>query len=325
MMPLKLDGMNREHLLKAVMERDARLDGTFVYGVTSTRIFCRPSCPSRRPKVENIRLFDTLEAAQSAGYRSCQRCNPIEFAARLGNGSLTNRELEVATGISSRDAAELGRMERFKAEVRSGSGVLQASLEAGFGSTRALYERAPAQLGMTPATYGKGGAGALIRFAVAACELGWILVARTDVGVCSVSLGDDPLALEELLRTEFPAAEIAEGQDALANELKSVLSYLEGSAPSPLLPLDVRATAFQWRVWHELTRIGRGETVTYATLAARLEMPKAVRAVAAACGKNPVALVHPCHRVVGKNGDLTGYRWGVERKGKLLKLEKTTN
>lgn len=208
-----------------------------------------------------------------------------------------------------------------KNELREGKSVNQAQNEAGFGSARALYERVPSHLGMTPASYGKGGKGAEIRFACAPCELGFVLVARTDVGVCSVMLGDDETALESRLRDEFFAAQITRDEADLPHEIKFVLAHLRGAAPSPTLPLDVRATAFQAKVWLELTKIKRGKTLSYGDLAARLEMPQAVRAVAAACGQNPVALVHPCHRVVGKNGALTGYRWGLKRKKALLEAE----
>lgn len=193
--------------------------------------------------------------------------------------------------------------------------------EAGFGSARALPERAPAHLCMTPASYGKGGLGAQIRFTMARCELGQLLLARTDVGVCSVMLGEDESELETRLRDEFFVAQIARDDQNLRPETEIVLASLRGRMPSPILPLDVRATAFQARVWLELTRLPRGETVSYGELATRMGMPKSVRAVAAACAQNPVALVHPCHRVVGRNGELTGYRWGLERKKLLLELE----
>ncbi|HEX9997752.1 MAG TPA: methylated-DNA--[protein]-cysteine S-methyltransferase, partial [Abditibacterium sp.] len=286
--------------LKAVLERDARFDGRFVYGVSSTRIFCRPSCASRRPKTENISIFESIDEAKDAGFRACLRCKPQQWKLRFENAS--GRELENATGVSAREFGEKTRIERFKTEMQAGKSVLEAQNEAGFGSSRALYERAPTMLGMTPASYGKGGAGAEIIFTLARCELGFILVARTKIGVCSVALGDDEESLETSLRTEFFAAKIEREDDNLRGELEIVLNSMKESMPSPILSLDVRASAFQWRVWQELTRIGRGETVSYGELAARMKIPQSVRAVAAACGKNPVALVHPCHRVVGKNG-----------------------
>ncbi len=212
-------------------------------------------------------------------------------------------------------------MNQFKREVRDGKSVLQAQLEAGFGSTRALYERAPSRLGMTPATYAKGGADTAIRFAIQPCEMGFVLVARTQKGVCSVALGDNENALETQLRDEFFAATIERDDAALQSELNTVLDSLSGKTAFPDLVLDVRATAFQARVWKELQGLKRGETISYSGLAQRLGEPKAVRAVASACARNPVALVHPCHRVVGKDGATRGFRWCIERKKKLLARE----
>lgn len=315
----KLSAMNPE-FLRAVWERDASFDGLGVYGVQSTRIFCRPSCPSKRPKSENIRLFGSVEAARNAGFRACLRCHPERFEQEIAQLE-PNRTFEQATRLSGREWQENERMTRLKTELRSGKSVNQAQNEAGFGSARALYERAPARLGMTPASYGKGGLGAQIRFAMAPCELGFVLVARTEVGVCSVMLGDDEITLQTRLKSEFFAARITRDDTALRAEIETVVASLRGQMPSPILPLDVRATAFEARVWLELTRLKRGETVSYGELATRMKMPKSTRAVASACARNPVALVHPCHRVVGKGGELSGYRWGLERKRKLLQLE----
>ncbi len=235
-----------------------------------------------------------------------------------------SRTFEIAARVTNLEWRENERMTQLKNELRAGKTVNQAQNEAGFGSARALYQRAPSRLGMTPASYGKGGLGATIRFATAACELGRILVARTAVGVCSVTLGDDESELETRLRAEFFAAKITRDDGDLESEIEHVTALLRGQMPSQMLPLDIRATAFQARVWLELTRLKRGETISYGELATRLEMPAASRAVASACGQNPVALVHPCHRVVGKNGELRGYRWGVERKRRLLGLELET-
>ena len=317
------------------MERDARFDGFFVYGVATTRIFCRASCPSRRPKPKNIALFASVEEAQKSGFRACLRCRPQHFQRELTKNE-GSRTFELATGISNREWRESKRIERFKTQIKMGKTVVEAQNEAGFGSARALYQRAPQMLGMTPASYGKGGAGASIWFAIARCDgngpdesgclnnLGWILVARTEVGVCSVALGDDESALETQLRAEFFAAQIGRDERELQDEIETVLQLLRGQEPSILLPLDVRATAFQARVWRELQNIRRGETVSYGELSQRLEMPQAVRAVASACGKNPLAILTPCHRVIGKGGELTGYRWGLERKRTLLKGEKAS-
>jgi len=300
--------MTNQQKWHAVLERDARFAGDFVYAVSSTRVFCRPTCPSKRPKPENVSFFEDATQAKDAGFRACKRCKPDEM-------------LKPKSPLSPRQEQELKRMNEFKRELRDGKTVLRAGLDAGFGSTRAVYERAPSQLGMTPATYAKGGAKTLIRFGIAPCELGFVLVARTDIGVCSVALGDDEDALQTQLRDEFFAATIERDEPALEPELQLVLDSLDGKTAFPNLALDVRATAFQARVWKELQRIERGEKITYSQLAERIGEPKAVRAVASACARNPVALVHPCHRVVGKDGASRGFRWCIERKKKLLERE----
>jgi len=305
--------MTDQQKWQIVLERDARHAESFVYGVFSTRVFCRPTCPSKRPKREGVAFFADASEARDAGFRACKRCRP---------DAPHQMSLEKASGLRTRDLEEAARLQNLKVQLQSGKTVLEAGLEAGFGSQRALYERAPSQLGMTPASYGKGGLGASIRFALARCELGYLLIARTQVGICSVSLGEGVDALEAALRAEFFAANIERDDDALKGELELVLDSLSGHTAFPALDVDIRATAFQWRVWKELQRLERGETVSYSQLAERINQPKAVRAVASACARNPVALVHPCHRVVGKNGSLAGFRWQIERKKKLLQLEK---
>jgi len=304
--------MTDEQKWQAVLERDARHADDFVYAVASTRVFCRSTCPSKRPKRENVAFFAGASDAKAAGFRACKRCRP-EIAHAIAP--------EKASGLTPRDLREEGRLQELKVGLQSGKSVLEAGLDAGFGSTRALYERAPSRLGMTPASYAKGGAGATIRFAVAPCELGRVLLARTAIGVCSVALGEDERALETALRAEFFAAHIGRDDFALQGELEAVLDSLQGNTAFPALDLDIRATAFQARVWKELQRLKRGETISYSALAERIGQPKAVRAVASACARNPVALVHPCHRVIGKNGTMAGFRWQVERKKKLLALE----
>ena len=296
---------------QAVLERDARAQNDFVYAVPSTRGFCRPTCPSKRPKREGVAFFDSAQEAKEAGFRACKRCKPEQLIAV---------SVERASGLTPRDLNEAARLQKLKAELQKGT-VLEAGLEAGYGSMRAVYERAPSQLGMTPASYGKGGANSAISFAVAPCELGFVLVARTSVGVCSVALGRDELELEAQLKAEFFAATIAHDDGRLRGEIECVLAALEGRTAFPDLGLDVRGTAFQWRVWKELQRIPRGETISYSQLAQRTGNDKAVRAVASACARNPVALVHPCHRVVGKSGSMAGFRWQIERKQKLLRME----
>ena len=340
---------------RAVASRDASCDGEFVYAVASTGIFCRPSCPSRRPKRERVRFFDDPAMAQAAGFRPCRRCRPeaataggpderivlavcrvlderpetiptlAELAIAAGvSASHLQRIFTRATGLSPRQYAEALRRERFTTGLRRGDTVTGALYDAGYGSSSRLYEKADAHLGMTPASYAKGGAGARIVFATAASPLGRLLVAATGRGVCAVSLGDSDTFLESELRADFSsAAEISRDDGALAGQLAAVLDHLAGRLPHLDLPLDVRATAFQWKVWRTLGAIPPGETRTYGAIAASLGQPTAARAVGRACATNPVALVVPCHRAVGGDGKLTGYRWGVERKRQLLALEKT--
>lgn len=326
--------MNREKLLNAVLERDARFDGTFVYGVTSTRIFCRPSCPSKRPKPENIALFASVEDARNAGFRACKRCDPQKWAARLQaiaeaargeSQSAGEHEMKAALGVSPRQMKQARQISQFKTELQKGKNVIESQNEAEFGSARATYEAAQKHLGMTPATYGKGGAGASVRFAFAPCALGIVMVARTEKGLCAVRLGEDEAVMEQQLREEFFAANIARDVGGLQGEIEAVLRLLEGQEPNFCVPLDVAATAWQWRVWDALRGIPRGETCSYSQLAAQMGAPQSARAVARACATNPLALVHPCHRVIGSDGNLRGFRWCIERKRRLLEFEKAVS
>jgi AraC family transcriptional regulator of adaptative response/methylated-DNA-[protein]-cysteine methyltransferase len=340
--------MTRNDLWHAVETRDASQDGAFVYAVRSTGVFCRPSCPSRRPDPERVEFFAAPAEAAAAGYRPCKRCRPdernpaTEKAAQvarlleaepqlslgeLGRATATapehlQRTFKAQTGVSPREYGAAQRVRRLKNELRGGESVLNAQLEAGYGSSRGMYEDAAGHLGMTPASYGKGGAGAHIVFTTARCALGVILVAQTRQGVCSIMLGDDTAELEAELRRQFPAAGIERGDSEVQEALGVMLRYLDGQLPHPELPLDVRATAFQWRVWKELRRIPPGETRTYAEVAAQMGIPSAVRAVARANATNPVAVVTPCHRVIGSDGKMRGYRWGLDRKEALLEREK---
>ena len=336
---------------QAVLNRDERADGVFVYGVCSTHIYCRASCPSRRPRRENTRFFETPASAQRAGFRACKRCRPANFAndqivrarnacriieesagaaislqelgARVGASPFhLQRSFKRVVGVSPGEYARALRLGQLKAGLQRGDSVLHAALDAGYNSTGGLYQNATAQLGMTPATYGRGGKDARIWFGVAPCEMDYVLVAATATGVCSVALGDDEKSLETELRAEFFAATIARDDARLHPYLQAVIQLLNGQTPHNSLPLDVRATAFQWRVWRELRAIPAGQTRSYAQVAQSLEMPSASRAVARACATNPVALVVPCHRVVRGDGNLAGYRWGIERKARLLELEK---
>lgn len=342
---------DEDALWQSVLDRDQSSDGTFVYAVLSTRIFCRASCPSRRPSRAGTRFFATPRDAIEAGFRACKRCKPEEFAgaqvARVqhacriieesggekvsldelsravgGSASHLQRSFKQVTGVSPRQYADALRLGQLKLKLREGEPITGALYEAGFGSSRGLYERAPRQLGMTPATYGRGGKGARIRFSLARCDLGFLLVAATGSGICSVALGDSEAGLEAALRHEFFAAEVEREDELLHDWLALILEMLKGREPHQSLPLDVRATAFQWRVWRELSAIGAGQTRTYSQVAQAIESPSAVRAVARACATNPVALIVPCHRVVRAGGALAGYRWGLERKEKLLEREK---
>lgn len=337
---------------QAVLARDERADGAFVYGVHSTHIYCRASCPSRRPRRENARFFETPANAEHAGFRACKRCQPANFAndqiararkacriieanegaaisleelgKRVGASPFhLQRSFKRTIGVSPREYAQSLRLGQLKAALQRGESVLNAALDAGYRSIGGLYQDATAQLGMTPATYGRGGKDARIWFGIAPCEFGLALVATTATGVCSVALGDNESALEAALRAEFFAATIERDDARLHEYLQAVILICKGQQPHQALPIDVRATAFQWRVWRELRAIPIGQTRTYAQVATSLEMPTAARAVARACATNPIALVVPCHRVVRGDGNLAGYRWGIERKARLLEAEKT--
>jgi AraC family transcriptional regulator of adaptative response/methylated-DNA-[protein]-cysteine methyltransferase len=336
----------------AVMRRDRSADGTFVYAVTSTGVFCRPSCPSRRAHRDRVRFFDTTAAAEQAGFRSCRRCHPTSAApgrsiaeaiarasrylaqhasdtvtlsalARLVQVSPSHlqRQFTQALGVSPREYQAACRARRFRSELRAGRDVTAATYEAGYGSPSRVYEASPTGRGMPPATYRRGGAGAHVSFVTARCALGWLLVAATEKGVCAVKLGDDPAALEADLRRELPRAEITADRRAHRDWVGAIADHVRGSHADLDLPLDVRGTAFQWRVWRALQQIPVGETRSYAAVARAIGRPSAVRAVARACASNPVCLVVPCHRVVTSDGRVGGYRWGADRKRRLLDRE----
>ena len=334
----------------AVLARDARYDGRFVYAVRTTSIFCRPSCPSRRPHRRHVAFYEGPASARAAGFRACRRCTPeamppgaraiervrahidahledrLTLAELSGVAELSPSHLQkafkAALGLSPRDYVRLRRAESFKAEVRSGRSVTDALYEAGYGSGSRLYSDANARLGMTPGAYKRGGEGQTVRYSTAACPLGRLLVASTERGLCAVQLGESEAALEGALRKDYPRAEVVRDDRVLKPMLAAILAHLDGDVPRLDLPLDVAATSFQWRVWRSLQAIPYGETRSYAQVAAALGQPKAVRAVARACASNRVALLVPCHRVVRTDGSLGGYRWGVARKRRLLEKEK---
>ena len=344
-----------------VLERDARADGQFVYAVKSTKIYCKPSCASRRPTRKQVSFFPSPAQAEAAGYRACKRCEPerteakadpqagaiaavteylkehaeertrlADVAKATGVGRLTIlRGFKRVLGVSPGQFAKEARLERFKSKVREPkkgkAPITDAIYEAGYGSSSRLYEKSSTALGMTPRVMREGGAGLLIRYTTAASPLGRMLVATTDVGICSIAFGRDDKELVAGLREKFSKAQLvaAKGNTGwLADAVAFVASQLGEHPLAATFPIDVRATAFQQRVWKALQGIPRGETRSYSEVALALGSPTATRAVAAACGANPVAVAVPCHRVMGKDGSLTGYRWGVERKRRLLEAEK---
>jgi AraC family transcriptional regulator, regulatory protein of adaptative response / methylated-DNA-[protein]-cysteine methyltransferase len=346
-----IPALARRKCLAAVALHDARMDGAFVYAVRSTGIYCRPSCPSRRPHKKQILLFVQPEAAERAGFRACRRCHPrqarsnpqSDLIRRVCNeiegsadGSLSLRSLAERTGLSAahlqrtfrrvmgitpRQYADALRVARFKSELRKGKDVTTALHEVSYGSTSRLYEKSNAHLGMTPATYRRGGRGMNISYTIAPCSLGRVLVAATDRGISAVYLGDRDSDLAAALRKEYPGAEIHHGSGEHSKWVRAIVRHLAGSNPRLDLPTDVLATAFQRRVWEALRSIPLGETRTYAEVARSIGQPSAIRAVGHACATNPAAIVVPCHRVVRTDGTLGGYRWGLERKKILLEQE----
>jgi AraC family transcriptional regulator, regulatory protein of adaptative response / methylated-DNA-[protein]-cysteine methyltransferase len=333
----------------AVQARDARADGRFVYGVTSTGIYCRPSCPSRRPRNDRVAFFATPDAAERAGFRACLRCDPradrsisaqkvdrarvwiethpdlqpsLARLARVAGASPWHlqRTFKRLLGVTPAEYARARRTGRLKRELKRGP-VTDAIYAAGFGSPSRVYEDAPGALGMTPRVYRAGGRGVQIRFTTISTRLGLMLVAATDRGLCRVALGDDLSALEQTLRDEFPAAEVRRDRAGLEPVASALRAAAAGQPIQTPLALDVRATAFQRRVWRALQSIPSGQTRTYTEVARQIGNPRSARAVARACATNPVALAVPCHRVVPISGGAGGYRWGIERKQKLLEGE----
>ncbi len=334
----------------ALVQRDAQAGGAFLYGVKTTGVYCRPTCPSRLPNRRNVRFFSTSTDAERAGYRACKKCRPqtrqdsrppdavvracqlieaaeempslAELAAAVGLSPFHfHRLFKAVLGITPKGYAQARRMERFQQGLQNGQPVTTALYSAGFGSSSRCYEKTADNLGMTPSQYRNGGAGQTIRFAVAECYLGWALVAATERGVCMIAFDDSPAVLRSELAARFPKAQLRADDPGLAAWVEPVLALLEAPGRHFDLPLDIQGTAFQRRVWQALQEIPLGTTATYAEVAQRIGSPTAVRAVARACAANPVAVVVPCHRVVGSDGALRGYRWGVERKRQLLRRE----
>ena len=343
------DPLPDEHLWERVVTRQP---GDFLYAVTTMGVYCRPGCPSPRPLRRNVRFFPTVDAAEEAGFRACKRCDPkgerariakavVEAACAQIEASETIPSLEALaaragysrfhflrlfrdhTGVTPRSYAEGVRARRLSAALAGGTRVADAVADAGYGSESRVYEKTGTLLGMTPGAVRRGGAGESIRTAFADCPFGRLLVGATDKGVCFLGFAEPAEALMGDLRRRFPRAQVVADDAALADTVRAVLAFLEEPKQALDLPLDLRGTAFQQRVWQALCRIPAGETRSYAQLAEMVGNPAAVRAVARSCATNPVSLAVPCHRVVGSDGDLTGYRWGVPRKRALLERERS--
>jgi AraC family transcriptional regulator of adaptative response/methylated-DNA-[protein]-cysteine methyltransferase len=340
---------------QSVLAKDTGFNGIFVYGVRSTGIYCKPACPARRPRREQVAFFASPEEAETNGFRACLRCKPREGAAldprvamvlrvcqaiesqeEEGTVSLDTLGAELGlsphhlqrtfkgiTGITPRQYAAAHRLKQFKSRIKDGVDVTTAMYDAGFGSSSRLYEQASQKLGMTPATYRRRGKGMNINYTTAESHLGRLLVAATERGVCSVQFGERDEDLEAALHAEYQSASIRRDATHLSALIEGLLRHLDGAQPDLALPLDLQATAFQLRVWEELRRIPYGTTLSYGKVAAAIGQPTATRAVASACAKNPVALITPCHRVIRESGELGGYRWGLKRKEQLLEREKT--
>lgn len=344
--------MNSDIFWDAIKNNDARFDGVLFIGVKTTGIYCRPTCRARLPKRENVEFYKSREAAIKKGFRACKRCKPevesyIDTKVALvlkACEMIEKKDFEVLSlealgmeigssptylqkvfkeilGISPKQYSDENRLQKFKTSIKKGEDVTNAMYGAGYGSSRGLYEKAAAKMGMTPATYKKGGKGMRIDFAIVDCKLGRLLVGGTEKGICSVTFGDDDKTLTKNLFNEYPNAEFNLANESFKKYIKEILAHLEGKQKTLNLPLDLQATAFQMRVWTELRKIPYGATRSYSDIAKKIGNEKAVRAVARACATNPVALINPCHRVIGSNGSLSGYRWGIERKKAILENE----
>ena len=334
-----------------VLARDPSADGQFVYAVKTTGVYCQPSSPSRLPRPENVEFFDTPAEAEAAGYRPSRRAGPDQTTVRAQQAALVARacrRIEAAdtpptldmlaeeaglspyhfhrlfksvTGLTPKAYADAHRARKLRAQLERGSTVTEAIYDAGFNASSRFYEASDSVLGMTTSRYRAGGAQTTIRFAVGECSLGSILVAQSDRGICAILMGDDPDALVRDLQDTFPRAELIGGDAGFEDLVARVVGLIEAPSIGLDLPLDVRGTAFQQRVWQALREVPPGSTTSYTEIAARIGAPKAVRAVAQACAANHIAVAIPCHRVIRRDGNASGYRWGVERKLALLERE----
>src|SRR5271169_4190734 len=335
----------------AVVARDAARDGEFVFAVSSTGVYCRPSCAARRPRRENVRFFGRPDQAEQAGYRACLRCRPKSFhgntesngvkaicrfieqhldepltLARLGKEFHQSpfhlqRRFKAVLGITPREYADSCRLRMLKRNLQAGDTVTRAMYDAGYGSSSRLYERTASQLGMTPDKYRRGAIAAAIRYTCADSPLGRMLIAATERGICSIQFARSDGELMEGLKREFPFAARKADEGGLRSWVGALLKHMRGKDLDSSLPLDIRSTAFQRRVWTYLQSIPFGATQSYSEVAKGIGQPTAARAVARACATNPVAVAIPCHRVVREDGSMGGYRWGIERKKALLEME----
>jgi AraC family transcriptional regulator of adaptative response/methylated-DNA-[protein]-cysteine methyltransferase len=347
----KLVAVNDDQRWSAVVARDAARDGEFVFAVSTTGVYCRPSCAARRPGRENVQFFAMPEAAERAGFRACLRCRPKALSGnreadavraicrfieqhleepltlpRLGKEFLQSpfhlqRRFKKALGITPRQYADSCRLRMFKRSLQSGDSVTRAMYDAGYGSSSRLYERTASQLGMTPDKYRRGAIAASIRYACAESPIGRMLIAATEKGICSIQFARSDEELIEGLKREFPFAVRKQDEGGLQSWVDALLQQMSGQELDSALPLDIRATAFQRRVWTYLQSIPFGQTKSYSEVAKAIGEPRACRAVARACATNPVAIAVPCHRVIREDGSMGGYRWGLQRKKTLLQME----
>lgn len=350
-----ISAISDNEALKAVRNRDASYDGKLFFGVVTTGVFCRPSCKSRPAKPENMRFYNNAEQARQAGFRACKRCAPeqlnanheklIEVARYIESNAdqtltlttLANKfglspthlqkSFKSVIGISPKAFQDAVRQQRFKSFLKSGESVTDAVFAAGYGSSSRVYGSVADKLGMTPGAYKAGAEGEQISYACGVTEFGYLLLAATDKGVCFAMFGDAEAELLQKLKDEFPKAttSIATNDDQLENWFVEINQYLNDGLPMPAIPLDIRGTAFQMRVWAFLQSINEGEVVSYRDVAIGIGQPTAIRAAATACAKNRIALLIPCHRVLRGDGGIGGYRWGVDTKRELLSLEKQSN
>jgi AraC family transcriptional regulator, regulatory protein of adaptative response / methylated-DNA-[protein]-cysteine methyltransferase len=336
---------------RAVVARDASKDGTFVFGVRSTGIFCKPSCPARHPHIEQVLFFASPNDAERAGFRACLRCHPRgEVPTRTGQiqrvcdyvkanldkkHTLSSLSLEAGLspfyfqrtfkkllGVSPREYIKALRLEKMKRSLRQGETVTNALYGAGFSSRSRVYEKPPRHLGVDPGIFRRGGEGLEIRYTIVDSPIGRVLLGATSKGLCAVCIGASDQAVETSIREDYYAAHVYRADDDMREWAEEFSRYFKGHGLPSDLPIDVQATAFQWKVWKQIQAIPYGKTTSYTEIAQTVGRPRAVRAVANACANNPVAIIVPCHRVVGKKGDLRGYRWGLKRKETLLSLER---